>query len=609
MTTLQVQTTNLFTMDNIHVIELSQYETPSLVETKTDEFVGWGDDNNYYQFLIDTYTNSTTHHSIINGVANMIYGKGLDATDSSRKPDEYAQMKNIFRPDDLRRVVQDLKLLGEGAFQIFYKGNKVVEAKHFPRQTLRPEKANDKGDVEAYYYHHNWSEYKKRDKLTRMPVFKNDGEPKTKNEILIVRKYVTGYHYASPPDYVPSIGYATLESEITSYLINDVQNGFSGTKIINFNNGVPDREKQLEVKSDVMQKLSGSTGEKIIVAFNNDAESKTTIDDIPLNDAPAHYQYLSDECSRKIMQGHSITSPLLIGIRDGNNSLGSNADEIKHAFQLFENVVIKPYQNLLTDAIDIILSVNDISLKAYFKTLEPIEFQDAEQLMPEEEKEKETGIKMSEQKICCSKDEAFTDKHGDILFEGLKGEIISDEWEVVEERDYSEENEVFEQWADSHNNSEQKLYQVASQPSGFSYLDKSSYKVRYKYAVGSRKAKKAGNTSRKFCTDMMAASRAGVVYRLEDIDRASRDLNFNAAELPMHNKQKFDLFKHKGGIYCRHIWKEVLYKLKVGKEVSQDIKDYKKTKDIPDSYNPNPRGSKQSKVPPINTPTKGAYPS
>ena len=108
---------------------------------------------------------------------------------------------------------------------------------------------------------------------------------------------------------------------------------------------------------------------------------------------------------------------------------------------------------------------------------------------------------------------------------------------------------------------------------------------------------------------MMAASRAGVVYRLEDIDRASRNLNFKAAELPMPNNQKFDLFKHKGGIYCRHIWKEVLYKLKVGKEVSEDITDYKKAKDIPASYKPSPRGSKQAKVAPINSPTKGAYPS
>ena len=87
---------------------------------------------------------------------------------------------------------------------------------------------------------------------------------------------------------------------------------FSGTKIINFSNGVPDREKQLAIKNDIMQKLTGSYGEKVIVAFNNNAESKTTIDDVSLTDAPAHYSYLSEECSRKIMLTHRVTSPLLI---------------------------------------------------------------------------------------------------------------------------------------------------------------------------------------------------------------------------------------------------------------------------------------------------------
>ena len=93
-----------------------------------------------------------------------------------------------------------------------------------------------------------------------------------------MKRYVTGYYYISPCDY--QISYATLESEIADYLINDCQNGFSGTKVVNFNNGIPDREKQLAIKNDVLGKLTGSYGEKVIIAFNNDAESKTTVDDI-----------------------------------------------------------------------------------------------------------------------------------------------------------------------------------------------------------------------------------------------------------------------------------------------------------------------------------------
>ena len=52
-------------------------------------------------------------------------------------------------------------------------------------------------------------------------------------------------------------------------------------------------------------------------------------------------------------------------------------------------------------------------------------------------------------------------------------------------------------------------------------------------------------------------------------------------------------FKFKGGIYCRHAWKEVLYKLKqplIKKgEKSSKISDHKKVSAIPSSYKPKQR--------------------
>ena len=217
------------------------------------------------------------------------------------------------------------------------------------------------------------------------------------------------------------LAYAELEENIADYLINEVECGFSGTKVVNFNNGVPDREIQLQVKSDVLNKLTGSKGEKVIVAFNSNVESKTTVDDIPLNDAPQHYEYLSNECVKKLIISHRITSPLLIGVKDGNAGLGNNADEIKTASLLFDNIVIKNYQELLIDAFDEILSVNGISLNLYFKTLQPLEFVEIDAPVDKETQEEETGVKLKEEVQELSDDIAH-----DIL-ENLKGEEITDE--------------------------------------------------------------------------------------------------------------------------------------------------------------------------------------
>jgi len=603
-------------MDNLHLIQLNQYERPTITEERNRNYVSIGDDNDYYQNLINAYMDSTTNQAVINGIVNQIYGKGLDATDSNKKPDQYAQMKSLIKNDCLRKVCQDLKLLGEASFQVTYTGNKISAITHFPRETLRAEKMNDKGEIKNYYYAPDWSKVNRNSKLKKFPVFGSGAQ----NEIYIVKRYVTGFYYYSPADY--NTAYATLENEIACYLINDTQNGFSGTKVVNFNNGVPDREKQLAIKNDVMQKLTGSYGEKVIVAFNNNAESKTTVEDIPLTDAPEHYSFLSEECKKMIMLTHRVTSPLLLGLSSANG-FSSNADEIENSSRLFNNIVIQPYQNLLIDAIDEMLAVNGISLNLYFKTIEPLEFMDLDEL-DDEEREEQTGIKeddddfSTELEIMASK--SISDEDSDLLLnealDTLGGEIMnSEEFEIVDIRDVSDDNMSVEDWADNMIELASAVKSdtpIKNAPNKESNLDKSYYKVRYKYNTASAKGK--GGKSRKFCKEMMARSKRGVVYRLEDIDKASRQMNFKAAELPMHKDQKYDLFKFKGGVYCRHKWQQVLYRMKIdaaldGKKGSKDLKDYDVVKEIPKSYEAKPRGHKQAKKAPVNMPNKGHHPN
>ena len=85
--------------NDLRIVNLSTYTSPTVKEVRNQEFVSYGDDNNYFQYLIDRYNGSPTNNAIINGISEMIYGKGLDATDSNRKPDQYAQMVSLFNAD------------------------------------------------------------------------------------------------------------------------------------------------------------------------------------------------------------------------------------------------------------------------------------------------------------------------------------------------------------------------------------------------------------------------------------------------------------------------------------------------------------------------------
>lgn len=542
-------------MDNLHIVNLASYNRPKISEDKNREWVEYGEDNDYYSYLINLYTESTTNNAIINGISNMIYGKGLDALDSNRKPNEYASMRSIFSDTCLRKISLDLKLLGEGSIQVLYKDKKVVKGEHFPRQTLRAEKCNEDGQIEAYYYYHDWSNLKRSDTPKRIAAFGfgNGTEP----EIKIIKKYVSGYDYYCPVDYQGGLAYAELESEVSDYLINDVQNGFSGTKVVNFNNGVPDQEKQIQVKNDVMRKLTGARGEKVVIAFNNNAESKTTVDDIPLNDAPQHYEYLSNECSNKLIVAHRVTSPLLLGIRTENNGLGSNADEIKTAALLFDNITIKPYQELICDALDDILAINGISLKLYFKTLQPLAFIETDNAITDEAREEETGVK---DELTLSKEESFDDDEMFDLLSEFGEEEDLENWELVDERevDYDQEETL------------DKMIGLAStgtaRPNAKSEQDGEAdnmrFKVRYQYAP-----LKTQVNSREFCKKMVNAKK---IYRKEDITQMStKAVN---AGWGLSGAATYDIWLYKGGGGCHHFWMRKTY-------MAKDVQ--------PDATNPN----------------------
>jgi hypothetical protein len=538
--------------NNVHILNLSAYTTPVIQESKRDAWVDFGEDNNYYQFLLDRYTNSTTNSAIINNISRLIYGRGLSAVDASRKPNEYAQAMALFNKDCLRKIAIDRKMLGQFAMQIHYndKHDKILKAFHMPVNLLRAEKCNKDGEIEAYYYSDDWTDVKKYPP-TRIPAY---GYSKDKIEILFAKPYAVGMKYYSYVDYNGAVPYALLEEEISDYLINEVQNGFSGTKVVNFNNGVPTEEQQSIITNKVLSKLTGSKGQKVIVAFNDNMDTKTTVDDLPLNDAPEHYTYLSEECMRKIMLGHNVTSPLLFGIA-GANGFSSNADELQNSFILFNNMVIKPLQDEILEALDTILSFNGISLNLFFKTLKPLEFTDLENAQNTEQVAEETGTELSKQNTELEEILAQVDAAN-----------LSDEWIEVDAREVDDNEEYLDNFlleADAKLDTDtllSKLFKFvssgAANPNAKSEQDKEVkrvdslkfFKVRYRYT---------GNASpkRAFCKAMM--SKQSRLFRKEDIDAMSgKAVNAGFGE---GGAATYDIFKYKGGPRCHHKWERVTF--------------------------------------------------
>tara|TARA_B100000768_G_scaffold55283_1_gene53798 strand:- start:3086 stop:5092 length:2007 start_codon:yes stop_codon:yes gene_type:complete len=602
-------------------VNLSTYTSPEIKEVKGADWIEYGADNNYFQFLIDRYNGSPTNNAAINGISQAIYGKGLNATDSSRKPNEYAQMISLFRKDVVRRCCYDLKLMGQAAIQVIYSKDrsKIVQLEHMPIETLRAEKCNDNGDIPAYYYYNDWANIKRTDKPLRIPAF---GMSKESIEIYYIKPYKSGFYYYSPVDYQGGLQYCELEEEVSNYHINNIRSGLSPSMLINFNNGTPNQQERQLIETKIAQKFSGTNNAgKFIIAFNDNKESQAEITPVQLSDAHNQYQFLSEESTQKIQIAHRIVSPFLLGIKT-SSGFSSNADEIKTASILMDNTVIRPFQELLIDSFDNILAYNDISLNLYFTTLQPLEFTEVDSLLQDKETiEEETGVEMSvnlkkidgkdayktiEEAEAKAKEQNCEGHHeheedGIIYYMPCKSHNEVDlkktdlddfikkygededlsEWELIDERkvNYDDEKELDTQIKELNKKKKSTLSKIwnfvstgTARPNAKSEQDEDidgvEFKVRYQYAPLKDTFKKGKNVTRAFCKKMILAKK---IYRKEDIEQMS-NIAVNPGWGPRgadtysiwlnRGGQKTDLYK--GGGACHHFWMRKTY-MKKGK--------------------------------------------
>ena len=534
-------------MSKVKIINLSGYEVPSIKESTRYDWVEYGDDNNYFGDIIDRYTGSPTNSRCVNGITDLIYGRGLNATDSEDNPVQFGQMQQILKDSDVRRITGDLKLLGQASIQVVYnkRKTKIMSLKHFPTETLRAEKAKE-GKITAYYYHPKWSEIKPSDKPKRIPSYKHGKKSETV-EIYCIKPYRAGFYYYSPVDYQGCLQYCNLEEEVSNYHINNIQNGLAPSLLLNFNNGIPGDEAQEIIERKIYEKFSGSSNAgKFILAFNDSAENQSTVEPIHLPDAHAQYEFLAKESREKIMIGHGVVSPILLGIKD-NTGFGNNAEELRTASVLMDNIVIRPFQTLLINSFNELLAFNGIGLNLYFVTLQPIEFTELDNIETKIKREEETGEKLSSEEK-----NDFDDKQGDDLLsqlESLGEKVDENDWELVHTEKVVDTEAEFDFT---------KLADVSkddAKPNKSSSQDNSTYKVRYSYAPVRNSAK-----SRRFCMKMETLTGQNLVFRKEDINMMS----FKGVNKELgHKGQNYSLFKYKGGVNCHHYWEMKVYKKKV----------------------------------------------
>jgi hypothetical protein len=355
------------------IINVNNNQLPIITEdTRTRyawvPFGVYGHDD-FFDAISTAYRVSTTNSACIEGLADLIYGKGL----YSKNLEFDKTLQRVIPQEETKRVAFDLKLFGNAAYQVYWNAEhtEIVKMYHIPIQTLRAEKLSDTKGVQCYYYCTDWNDQRAIKNKKKLQAFGTSNE---RMEVLYIKNYFPGLYYYSLPDWVAALQYSMSEGEISNLHFNNITNGFLPAVMINFNNGVPAPEERQTIEDLIQAKFTGTDNAgRFMLSFNDDPATKPTIDVIQIENLHEKYSYVAEYTQDRILVAHRVTSPLLFGIRTNGNGFSSQSEEMMTAFSIMQAMTISPFQNLILNSLDYALSKGGYeNTELYFEQLTPL---------------------------------------------------------------------------------------------------------------------------------------------------------------------------------------------------------------------------------------------
>jgi phage portal protein BeeE len=509
------------------------------VEKETPK--GWvtlGEANLFSDYLIDLYYSSPVHSALTMSIAFMIAGKEFKSNNpAAQREIDRLKLNSIRRP-----ITLDAKMQGGYYLEIIWSVDRTTVAKinHLPYENVRLAVANDEDVIPGIYYSKDWSDTRKKKNIpTFIPMYNPTTKSDEPSQVLFVGIMTPGSAYYPKPDYYSAINYIEITREISEFYRAFLSNGMNPSYMLHMNNGIPDPEEQMAIRRNWETMMGAKKAGKVVFTFNESVDKAPRLDVVDMTQADKQWMELSTQSRENILAAHRVTSPLLFGIRDAGG-LGSNADEMKQAYRIFNKNIIEPYQQIVTDSLeevfkgmgilaDIFIESNDIFGD---EIAAPTVAQSATAQLSEEKKK----INLSEDPQ--EKPPIFTEDDENWWCEFLedKGEIVDEEeWELIE--------------AEPVNLASVRSYSDPDKPSE---MDSGLYKIRYSYS------KNLSGNSRKFCRQMVSAANAGYVYRYEDLTAMSADTNELNPKMG-HNGSSYSVWLYKGSVNCKHFWERRVY--------------------------------------------------
>jgi len=316
---------------DVLVMKFADSKIPVFKEVRGKDYIRYGEDNMYPEYLTYLFDKSGKHNAIVTGKTKYIFGEGYENGDfvCNRLEETLNDVSSMS--------LLDIETYGGFYLEVVYdRIGRICEFYHVDFSTLRRSK---KGD--GYYWKETWNvrDLKSKEQEEFIPNF-DPSKPFT-TQIFAYREYRPMVRFYPLPEYIGSNNYIETDIEISKFNLSAIRNGMMPSKMLQFYDGEPSEDKKREMERRMAQKFTGAENAgRFIMVFNKTKDKSVDVEDLSATELDKLFAQVNQICQQEIFSGHKVTSPMLFGIKT-EGQLGGNT-ELYTAYSIFQSTYGKP---------------------------------------------------------------------------------------------------------------------------------------------------------------------------------------------------------------------------------------------------------------------------
>lgn len=239
---------------------------PNQVRYSPTQWVYYGDNNLFPDFLMKSVKKSTNHSAFIGLRENMIKGKGITYSDNLKEFLENLDEEGNTIEELLEDWATDLSILETFACAVRYNKtkDKIIYLDFIDSSKVRPAKIEQTPEelaagvpptIKGYWVSADWS-----NTSINQPRYYEKFNPNDINDttqLFFYHKRANGQQYIPEVSYVSCLNYVEMSYQMGKYGLNAMLNGFFASAILQLNASLSDEQKE-RFKQSINSNFQGS---------------------------------------------------------------------------------------------------------------------------------------------------------------------------------------------------------------------------------------------------------------------------------------------------------------------------------------------------------------